>query len=85
VELIGTLISGGVECQLFQTDSGEKYTLTGSLNGFQNGDRVKLSGRTVEISNCMQETTLSINRIERIEKIGETDSQESSPSPRSQD
>lgn len=82
VELIGTLIPGGVECQLFQTDSGEKYTLTGSLNGFQNGDRVKLSGRTVEISHCMQETTLSISRIE---KIGEADSQESSPSLRSQD
>ena len=82
VEVTGTLIPGGVECQLFQTDGGEKYTLTGDLRGFHNGDRVTLSGRIVELSHCMQGTTLSIKRIE---KIGEAELQKSSPSPQSQE
>lgn len=63
IELSGTLITGGVECQLFQTDSGEKYTLIGDLNGFKDGDRVSMSGSVVEISHCMQETTIMIRTI----------------------
>lgn len=63
MELTGTLIAGGVECQLFQADSGEKYTLIGDLNGFKDGDRVSMSGEVVELSHCMQETTIRIRII----------------------
>lgn len=63
LELLGTLIPGGVECQLFQTESGEKYTLIGDLKGFKNGDRVKLTGEIVQMSHCMQDTTLLLTTI----------------------
>lgn len=63
LELLGTLIPGGVECQLFQSESGEKYTLIGDLKGLKNGDRVTLTGEIVQMSHCMQETTLLLNTI----------------------
>jgi hypothetical protein len=46
-------------------DDGKLYTLTGDLKGFRTGDRVKVTGRIAEISNCMQGTTLSVEKIER--------------------
>ncbi|CBE69894.1 MAG: hypothetical protein F9K13_07300 [Candidatus Methylomirabilis oxygeniifera] len=63
LERTGTLISGGVECQLFQAESGERYTLIGDLKSFKDGDRVRLTGEIVQMSHCMQETTLLLNTI----------------------
>jgi hypothetical protein len=66
VELTGTLIPGGVECQLFQADTGERYTLVGDIKGFKNGDRIRLSGEMVAVSICMQAKTISVKKIEEI-------------------
>lgn len=63
LKLLGTLIPGGVECQLFQVESGEKYTLIGDLKGFKNGDRVTLTGEIVQMSHCMQETTVLVKTM----------------------
>jgi hypothetical protein len=53
----GTLISGGVECRLFQADDGIIYSLVGggrNTGVFNNGDRVSIKGIFVETSYCMQ-------------------------------
>ncbi|MBU4338869.1 hypothetical protein KKB43_02305 [Patescibacteria group bacterium] len=53
----GTLIPGGVECPLFQTDNGTIYSLQGSgkiTEGFKDGDIVSIKGKLVERSYCMQ-------------------------------
>lgn len=63
LELTGTLIPGGVECQLFQTESGERFTLIGDLKDFKNGDRVWLTGDIVPFSHCMQDITLEIKSV----------------------
>jgi hypothetical protein len=52
-----------VECQLFQAESGEKYTLIGDLKGFKNGERVMLTGEIVQMSHCMQETTVLVKSV----------------------
>ena len=70
MELLGTLIPGGVECQLFQAESGEKYTLVGDLKSFKNGDRVKLTGEIVQMSHCMQETTLLLETVSALNAQG---------------
>ena len=61
----GRLTNEGVECKAMRGDDGKLYTLTGDLKGFRTGDRVKVTGRIAEISNCMQGTTLSVEKIER--------------------
>ncbi|MDX1250783.1 MAG: hypothetical protein IDH49_00740 [Gammaproteobacteria bacterium] len=66
LELTGALIEGGVECQLFQSNEGKKYTLLGNLKGFKNGDRVRIVGEKVEASFCMQGETLSVKAIESV-------------------
>lgn len=63
IELTGTLIPGGVECQLFQADNGDKYTIVGELKGFKNGDKVSLTGSVAELSHCIQGTTILIKTI----------------------
>lgn len=64
--LTGALIEGGVECPLFQSDDGKRYTLLGNLKGLKSGDRVRLTGEVVEASFCMQGQTLSVKSIERV-------------------
>ena len=53
----GTLISGGVECRLFQADNGTIYSLQGAgriTESFNDGDAVIIKGEFVERSYCMQ-------------------------------
>jgi uncharacterized protein DUF5818 len=61
----GKLTNEGVECKAMRGDDGKLYTLTGDLKGFRIGDRVKVTGRIAEMSNCMQGTTLGVEKIER--------------------
>jgi uncharacterized protein DUF5818 len=61
----GKLTNEGVECKAMRGDDGKLYTLTGDLKGFKIGDRVKVTGRIAEMSNCMQGTTLGVEKIER--------------------
>lgn len=59
----GILTDEGVECQALRGDDGELYTLVGDLKSFHNGDRVVVCGTIVEISFCMQGTTLAVSWI----------------------
>jgi hypothetical protein len=65
VKVQGALTSEGVECPALRSDSGTLYTLLGDLKGFKPGDRVSVEGTRVEISYCMQGTTLQVTSIAR--------------------
>ena len=62
VSVRGTL-TAGVECPAMQGTDGKIYTLTGDLKGFKNGDEVCITGRTVEVSTCMQGITIAVENI----------------------
>lgn len=59
----GLLTEDGVECPAMQTLDGEVYTLIGELDGRGPGDLVCVCGQPVEMSSCMQGTTLQLTRI----------------------
>jgi hypothetical protein len=59
----GQLTDGGIECQAFQSATGELFTLMGDLNGFQNGDEVIVCGTIIDISICQQGTTIGVTWI----------------------
>jgi hypothetical protein len=61
----GQLTTEGVECPALRGEDGALYTLLGDLGGFKPGDRVVVEGTPVEISFCMQGTTLQVTRIAR--------------------
>ncbi|HZF37182.1 MAG TPA: DUF5818 domain-containing protein [Blastocatellia bacterium] len=65
ITVTGKLTNEGVECKAMRGDDGKLYTLRGDLKGFRTGDRVKVTGRIAEMSNCMQGTTLGVEKIER--------------------
>ncbi|MDX1540246.1 MAG: hypothetical protein R3349_02470 [Geminicoccaceae bacterium] len=60
---LGTLTNEGIECPAMQTLQGDLYTLVGDLAGKQAGDLVCACGRPVDMSTCMQGTTLEVTRI----------------------
>ena len=68
IKVQGQLTSGGVECPAMKADNGTIYTLLGDLKGFKAGDRVMIEGTPVQISFCMQGTTLQIVQITRSPK-----------------
>jgi hypothetical protein len=59
----GRLTDGGIECQAFESTTGELFTLMGDLNGYQNGDEVIVCGTIIDISICMQGTTIGVSWI----------------------
>lgn len=59
----GILTDEGVECQALRTAEGELYTLLGDLKHFSIGDEVVACGTIVEISFCMQGTTIVVSWI----------------------
>src|SRR5262249_35146735 len=59
----GVLTTEGVECPALRTDDGTLYTLAGDLGGFRPGDRVCIVPSPVEMSTCMQGTTVKIEWI----------------------
>ena len=61
----GRLTDEGVECPALRADNGTLYTLLGEIEGFKPGDRVVVEGTRVEISFCMQGTTLQVKKISR--------------------
>lgn len=63
VRITGELTDAGVECQALETESGQIYTLTGNLRGFETGDRVRVVGKVAEASICQQGTTLEVLNI----------------------
>ena len=65
VKVQGELTTAGVECPAMRGDDGRVYTLLGDLKGFKVGDRVVVEGTAVQISFCMQGTTLQVKQITR--------------------
>jgi hypothetical protein len=65
VKVPGRLTGEGVECQALRADDGTLYTLLGDLKGFKTGDPVVVEGTPVQISFCMQGTTLQVRQITR--------------------
>ena len=65
VKVQGEMTSDGVECPAMRADNGAIYTLLGDLKGFKKGDRVTVEGTRVQMSFCMQGTTLQVTQIAR--------------------
>jgi hypothetical protein len=68
MKIQGQLTSDGVECPAMKADNGTIYTLLGDLKGFKAGDRVIVEAKPVEISFCMQGTTVQVTQITRAPK-----------------
>ena len=67
ITVIGTLTGEGVECQAMRSlDDNKLYTLTGNSQGFKNGDKVEVTGKVVEVSFCMQGTTIAVDKITKV-------------------
>lgn len=66
ITVVGTLIKG-VECQALREDKTNKvFTLTKKPKGYKNGDHVKVTGKTVDISICQQGTTIAVTKIVKV-------------------
>ena len=65
IRVQGHLTAEGVECPAMRSEDGTLYTLLGDLKGFKAGERVVVEGTRVEISFCMQGTTLDVKQITR--------------------
>lgn len=68
VTVTGILTDEGVECRAMREEkSNQLYTLIPrqKLNGFRNGERVKVRGSIAQVSFCIQGTTLAVTSIER--------------------
>jgi hypothetical protein len=76
LHLRGTLVDGGVECQAFRAEDGQLYTLTGDLQGFKTGDKVRVTGEVAEISICQQGTTIAVRDIKADKAQGPKDKAE---------
>lgn len=64
LSLVGKLTAEGVECPAFRDDDNTLYTLMGDLKSWlKAGDRVCVTGTVVEVSTCMQGTTLKLTSI----------------------
>lgn len=61
--VVGLLTGDGVECPAMQSLQGDVFTLIGDLQGRGPGDMVCVCGRPVEMSTCMQGTTIELTRI----------------------
>jgi hypothetical protein len=64
----GVLTDEGVECQALRSDDNTLYTLAGKIEGFQVGDRVKVTGKVAEVSTCQQGITLDVQSIKADKK-----------------
>ena len=67
VRLSGELVSGGAECQRFQSSDGKFYMLEGNLQGFRTGDRVEITATPMQASHCMQDTPIRVDAIRRLQ------------------
>jgi hypothetical protein len=69
VKVTGTLTDEGVECPALRGDDGQLYTLNrDAVEGFEIGDRVRVTGKVAEISFCRQGTTLDVLNIKEVKQ-----------------
>ena len=69
IAVTGKLTGEGVECQTFRSKNGILYTLVGNLRGFKEGDKVRVTGKVVKMSTCMQGTTLALESIKKVNRL----------------
>ncbi|WP_071795193.1 lytic transglycosylase [Natronohydrobacter thiooxidans] len=62
-QVTGILTPEGVECQAMRGHDGQLYTLTGDLDGHDDGDVVQVRGEVQEVSICQQGTTIDVADI----------------------
>lgn len=67
ITVSGTLTGEGITCPALRGSDGRLYTLAGDVRG-RPGDRVRVEGRIVRSSICMQGTTLEVRRIRIVER-----------------
>lgn len=70
IHVRGIVTSEGVECPAIRGDDGKLYTLTGFTEQLNVGDVIEVVGRSVEISICMQGTTLSVIAYKKLAASG---------------
>ena len=64
VEIVGSVIAGGVECPLFRTTDGRVFALDGvAKRNLPQGTRLRLRGREVAMSVCQQGKTFLVTAI----------------------
>ena len=61
--LRGLLTDEGIECPALRNESQALYTLAGEMAPFEVGDDVCVCGTVVEVSFCMQGTTIAVMQI----------------------
>lgn len=66
VRVDGTVSDEGVECPAVRGRAGELYTLTGLDASYETDTRVRVWGRIVEASICMQGVTVQVDSIARM-------------------
>ncbi len=66
----GIVTNEGVECPAIRGDDGKLYTLTGFSEQLYVGDVIEVVGRPVEVSICMQGTTLSVIAYKKLAPSG---------------
>ena len=64
--ITGTLTGEGVECPAMRGDDGKLYTLASDQPLPAAGTRVRIEAEAVEVSMCMQGTTVRVIRIEAL-------------------
>jgi Protein of unknown function (DUF5818) len=71
ISVRGTLTGEGVECQAMRGADGKLYTLTGRLQGFSVGDKVRVTGSVAQASICQQGITLAVEQIRLADAQGD--------------
>ena len=56
----GVLTAEGIECPAMRADDGTLFTLTGDLRGFGPRDRVCVVPEVVDMTYCLQGTTIHV-------------------------
>jgi hypothetical protein len=63
VSVTGEILRSTATCPRLAADNGRIYTLTGDLEDFAPGDRVRVTGEIAEVSICQQGRTITVRRI----------------------
>ena len=65
ITITGLATNEGVECPAVRGDDGKLYTIVGKdTQKLTPGVRVKITGNIVEVSTCMQGTTIRASSVE---------------------
>ena len=70
VHLRGVITNEGIECPALRGDDGKLYTLTGITEQLYIGDVLEVVGKPVDVSICMQGTTISIMSYKKLAPSG---------------